>query len=263
MNPMPPDAIPQISLGTAALVIFAACAGFVLLRGITRMLVGTVVLGLAAAAGIYAWQIAPEISVDLTGKPRGWLTYGLPAVTFLVALFGIRKITHLIASPFASSAGDSRHRSATRLALRLLLALIPTSLIWLIGATLVHHNGSVAEVRAYSEHSGDTSSDSFSRKLKSSVQAALPASWLHALDPTADPSRVNLAKLIAARSGQPLEPIIDPRTGQPIPRAIIVDDPELQTLARDGDFGTLLRHPLLTKALEDPKIKSLLKDLNL
>jgi hypothetical protein len=42
-----------------------------------------------------------------------------------------------------------------------------------------------------------------------------------------------------------------------------VDDPELQKLARQGKFGTLLRHPLLTKALEDPKLQALLKDLNL
>jgi len=58
-------------------------------------------------------------------------------------------------------------------------------------------------------------------------------------------------------------PVIDPKTGKPIPRAIIVDDPELQGLAREGKFGSLLRHPMLTKALNDPQLKAFLKDLKL
>ena len=39
----------------------------------------------------------------------------------------------------------------------------------------------------------------------------------------------------------------DPATGKPIPRAIVVDDPELTGLARKGRYGDLLRHPVLTK----------------
>ena len=86
---------------------------------------------------------------------------------------------------------------------------------------------------------------------------------MKALDPLAEPSRLALAKLVTVQAESPLEPVIDPRTGKPIPRAIIVEDSELQTLAREGKFGTLLRHPLLTKALNDPKVQALIKDLNL
>ena len=64
---------------------------------------------------------------------------------------------------------------------------------------------------------------------------------------------VALAKEITARASERREPAIDPATGKPIPRAIIVEDPELQSLAREGKFGTLLRHPLLSKWLENPK----------
>ena len=83
------------------------------------------------------------------------------------------------------------------------------------------------------------------------------------LDPVAEPSRLALAKLITAQADSPLNPVINPQTGKPIPRAIIVNDPELQNLARDGNYGTLLRHPLLTKALADPQVKKILKDLSL
>jgi hypothetical protein len=148
----------------------------------------------------------------------------------------------------------------------LLLALIPTSLICLIGATFIHHTGSIAEIRAFAEKSigiNEATPAKYSQNLKQSVEQALPESWLRFLDPMGDPSRLSLAKLVTARAESPLEPVIDPRTGKPIPRAIIVEDPELQTLAREGKFGTLLRHPLITKALEDPQIRQLIKDLNL
>jgi len=261
-----PDSIPQISLGTAALVIFAVCAGFVLLRGMTLMIVGTVVLALSAWIGFRVWQQAPTLSVEWTGKSIGWITNVLPVVAFLGSFIGIRKIAKAVARPFGKTPEEEKPRSVIRLAFLLLLALIPTSLIWLVAATLIHHSGSIAEVRAFSEKSigiPETTPDGFSQRLKASIEAALPESWLKTLDPLADPARLMLAKLITAQADSPLKPIINPQTGKPIPRAIIVDNRDLQTLAREGNFGTLLRHPLLTKALADPKVKKLLKGLNL
>lgn len=263
---MSPDAIPQFSLGTAALIIFAVCAGFVALRGMTRMIVGTLVLSVSAWIGFRIWQQAPTLSIEWTGKSQSWITNGLPFLAFVVSFFLIRKIAKTIARPFGKSGEEQQPRSTIRTAFRLLLALVPTSLIWLIGATLLHHNGSIAEVRAYSEKSvspQETIPDGFSQRLKSAVEAAVPQSWLNAIDPLTEPSRITLAKLIAAQSDSPLKAVNDPRTGKPFPRAIIVNDPELQNLARQGNFGTLLRHPLLTKALADPKVKKLLKDLSL
>ena len=263
---MSPDSIPQISLGTAILVIFSVCAGFVLLRGMTRMIIGTIVLSLSAWIGFRFWQTAPTLSVEWTGKSAAWITNGLPVAAFLISFFVIRKIAKSIFSPSKQESEQPKPRSIIKTSFLLLLALIPTSLICLIGATFIHHTGSIAEVRAYSEKSNgipETSPDEFSQRLKASVEDALPESWLRYLDPLAQPNRLTLAKLIASQSEYPLAPVIDPRTGLPIPRAIIVDDPDLQNLAREGKFSTLLRHPLLTKALADPKIQKLLRDLSL
>lgn len=265
---MSPDSIPQLSLGTAALIIFLVCAAFVMLRGMTRMIVGTIVLAISAWIGFIVWQKSPTMSVEWFGKSIGLITTGLPITAFLSSFFIFRKLVKAIASPFGKPPEEEKKTTSPviKLAFRLLLALIPTSLIWLIGATVIHHTGSIAEVSAFAEKtlgiSGATPAK-YSQSLKSSVEAALPESWLRFLDPMADPSRLALAKVITAQSDQPLKPVIDPRTGQPIPRAIIVEDPELQNLAREGKFGTLLRHPLLTKALNDPQLKALLKDLNL
>lgn len=259
-------AIPQLSLGTAVLIIFVVCAGFVLLRGMTRMIVGTVVLALSAWLGFRAWQLAPALAFDWTGKTLPWLTTALPIAAFLISFILLRKIAKTIARPFGNTSAEAPPSSLAKIAFRIIFALIPTAIICLIGATFIHHTGSVAEIRAYSDKATgmqETTPDGFSQHLKKSIEDTLPESWLNLLDPLTQPSRLNLAKLIAAQSEAPLEPAIDPQTGKPIPRAIIVDDPELQNLAREGKFGTLLRHPLLTKALADPKVKKLLKDLNL
>ena len=265
---MTTESIPQLSLGTAVLIIFLVCAGFVMLRGMTRMIVGTVVLALSAWAAFLVWERAPTISVGLFGSSVGLITTGAPIATFLVSFVLLRKFLKAIVHPAGKSDPEEKPSSSPviRMAIRLMLALIPTSIICLIGATLIHHTGSIAEVRAFSEknlgnHQATTAK--FSQQLKTSVESALPESWLRRLDPMTGPSRLSLAKVITAQSETPLQPVIDPRTGKPIPRAIIVDDPELQRLAREGKYGTLLRHPLLTKALDDPKLQALLKDLNL
>jgi hypothetical protein len=265
---MSPDSIPQISLGTAALVIFAVCAGYVMLRGMTRMIVGTVVLALSAWIGFTVWQKAPALSFEWFGKSIGLVTTGVPAMAFVLSFVVIRWFAKAVARPFGKTPqpGPKPGSRIIKLAFRLLLALIPTSLICLIGATFIHHTGSIAEIRAFAEESLGISGPTpakYSQNLKNSVEHALPETWLRFLDPLADPARLTLAKLITAHSDSPLEPVIDPATGQPIPRAIIVDDPELQNLAREGKFGTLLRHPLLTEALQDPRIQALLKDLRL
>lgn len=263
---MSPETIPQISLGTAALVIFAVCAGFVLLRGMTRMLIGTLVLCASAWLAFRVWQEAPTLSIGWTGKSTGWITNGLPIATFLFSFFVIRKVAKIIANPIKKEPVEEKPRSVIVKSFRLLLALIPASLLCLIAATFLHHNGSVAEVRAYSDQLSNTPDplpDGFSQRLKASIEDALPESWLKSLDPLTQAKRLTLAKLIAAQSESPLVPVINPKTGKPIPRAIIVDDPELQNLAREGKFSTLLRHPMLTKALTDPKIQKLLRDLNL
>ena len=99
-----------------------------------------------------------------------------------------------------------------------------------------------------------------SQNLKISVEKSIPPAWLKLIDPLADPSRLALAKIITEQAQPPRAPVIDPLTGKPIPRAIIVNDPELQNLAREGRFATLLRSPLLTKALNDPKVQAFLKN---
>lgn len=266
---MSPDSIPQISLGTAALVIFAVCAAFVVLRGMTRVLVGTLVLAVSVWIGFRTWQAAPGWSVDWFGRSVGVVTTGLPVVVFLASWFVIRKAIGAVVRPFGKKENDDESKRKSpwmRAALGLLLALIPAALICLVGATLIHHTGAVAEIRAFAEDSlgiREATPAKFSERLKSSIEHALPASWLGFLDPMTDPSRLALAKLVTAQAESPLEPVVDPRTGEPIPRAVIVDDPELQQLAREGKFSTLLRHPLLTETLEDPRVRSLLKDLRL
>jgi hypothetical protein len=259
------ESLPQLSLGTAALIIFAVCAGFVLLRGITRMITGTAVLGLSVWIAFRVWQIAPSLSLDWTGKSLAWITNGLPAAALLVSFLVIRLIANAVIRPFYKPHGNSIPSTLAGTACRLVFALVPTSLIFFLVALMANHAAAVADVRASSSKTSapsDAAPTGFSQRLTSLVETHFPEKWQQMLDPFADPSRLALAKLIAAQSESPQQPVINPETGKPIPRAIIVDDPALQKLAREGKFDTLLRHPLLTKALADPRVKKLLKDLS-
>lgn len=262
------DSLPQISLGTAALVIFVACVGYVMLRGMLRMMLGTLVLAASVWLGFNIWQAAPELSIEWTGDLNIAITHGLPVVAALAAFFLMRAILALVARPFSPARIDERPLGQRMLgsALRLPLALLPAALLWLIGAVIVHHAGSISEIRAFAEQSRNGADDAATvesgvlHRLKHSVANTLPPAWLAFLDPLAEQGRLDLAKWIAAQeaagpAGLTLEPLIDPATGLPIPRAVIIDEPDLQDLARDGSFATLLRHPQLTRALQDPEVR--------
>jgi hypothetical protein len=260
---MSPESIPQISLGTAAVMIFVVCAAYVMLRGMTRMLMGTLVLAASAWIGFRVWQQAPSLSIEWFGKPLDFVIISLPVAAFFASFYLIRKLAKFVLQPFGRPAGEPLPRSSNGMALRLLFAIIPAGLLWLIGATMVHHAGSIAEIRSSVEKScgiGESTAMGFSQRLKASVEAALPESWLQLLDPLAEPGRLALAKLIAIQPYSSFPPVIDPETGKPYPRAIVVDDSELQGLARQQDFSTLLHHPYLSEALNDPKVRKAIKD---
>lgn len=259
---MSPESLPQISLGTAALVIFLLCFGFVFLRGIVRMLFGVAILGGSLWVGFLVWQKTPEWTISVMGKPVDWISIALPVAAFIGSFVIARIVINFFLKPFKPSADGGRTPGG--IVFRLILSIIPTGFLWLIGATLVHHFGSIAEIEKSTDKKGTMSKtepsllDRFS-ELKDAIAAIVPAEWMKKLDPLADPSHLSLAKLIAAQPDSKRPPVIDPETGKPYPRAIIVDEPELQDLASDGRISTLIRHPLFQKALNDPKVREALR----
>ena len=250
---------PDLTLSSAALLIFLICIGFVLIRGAIRLLVGVIVICASAWAGFQVWQFSPTVSITLLQKPVDWIVIGLPIVAFVGTFTILRLIANFFTRPFGPPSGS---RGPIKTIFLGIFTLIPAGLLWTIGATLIHHFGSIAEIEASTKSPAATEStvSATTRQWKDVLVSLIPAKWLSKLDPLADPERLSLAKLIASQSERELEPVIDPETGKPYPRAIIVDDPELQTLAHHGRFDVLLRHPLFQKAMENPKILRALKD---
>jgi hypothetical protein len=244
-------ALPEISLGTAVLIIFGICAAYMFLRGITRTIVNTACLTLSAWVGFRVWQVAPSLAIDWFGKTSELIVTGLPFAAFLVTYLVLRKIIRFFSAPNLQNDRDVAPRSGGQLIFRLLITLLPAALLCLPAATFIHHAGSVAEIR-------DPANPGWTGKMKNSLSATIPDKLMSWLDPMASEPRLKLAKMIAANTNKTLEPVIDPTTGLPYPRAIIVDDPKLADLARQGRFSTLLRHPLLSEALNDPKIRQAL-----
>jgi len=254
---MPEGILPELGLGGAAIIIFALCAGYVMLRGMARMLAAVLMLCGSAWIGFIVWQKAPGWAISWTGEPTTWVTTGLPAIAFIGSFIVFRKATGFVMRPFGRSR-DAAPRSWAMRFLLMGLALIPTSVFWLTGATLLHHAGSVAELKFFSE-SPEEAAEGFSlapllRDLKPVIAAAVPAGLLKKLDPLTHPDRMSMAKWILSGS-----PEIDPATGEPIPVAIAVDENNLTDLARDGRFSTLLHHPELKKAAESPEVRKRLR----
>ena len=248
--------LPEISLGTAALIIFGICAGYMFLRGIVRTFLTTAFLLASVWVGFRIWQFSPTIAYDLTGGNSPIITTGLPVVAALATFFILRKILGLLRNPVPDDDSDTDSGRSGGFLFRLIATLIPAILICLTAAAIIHHGSAVVELKNSIE--GKNESDIASR-LNKSISAAVPEWLMDQLDPMTSAPRLELVKrIISDNKASTLEPVIDPETGKPYPRAIIVDDPELQTLVSEGRFSTLLRHPLVSEAVKDPSIRKAL-----
>ena len=261
-------ALPQISLGTAAVLIFGVCLTYVLLRGVGRLMVGTAMLTVSALLGLITWQKAPEISIAVFNKTVGFITTGLPIIVFVGSFVIIRIALKWIANPFGTEKEkepmkDRRGLSKMRLLSLLGFALVPTLMVMMIAAGLIHHAAAVQELQQEAD-SKASKDPTYAQQLSDTIEAIVPQKLLSTISPFAEKSRLALAKWVTEKANETdeLEPAIDPETGKVIPRAIIVEDAELERLARERKFGTLLRHPVITEALEDPEVRKLVDDLD-
>ena len=260
------DSIPQLSLGTAALLIFGACASLAVLRGLFRILFGSLVVCASGFAGFFAWRHAPAMASGLTGREMPWLSVAAPALAALVTFFLLRMLMHFVARPLGKSHKDvaaENKKSPIRWAFTLLFSLIPAALLWFTGATALRNVGSVAEIQRFVEGAdGSPGRSAFLAELKASIDRVLPADWFRNFDPLADQARVTLAKLIAGGdSGTPPKAI--PVLEEPQLRTLILHDPELRALAKQKRYADILRDPRLDHVMKDPDLKKLLEDLRL
>lgn len=243
--------VSQLSLGSAALLVFVICAVLVFLRGMLRIMIGSAVIVASVYAGLWAWREAPALAIRYTGEPRQWISIGFPVLAGLLVFLVLRFFIRFVVKP----GGGEKRSMGSRFA-GLILALFPAALLCLAGAVLVHHFGSVAEIRTYAEKSageGQSKAAAFTRDLKKSLEKAIPAAWLTFLDPATDHARLTLAKLIARQENTSSK--AEPVKEEPILRAIVVDEKELRALAREKRYGTLLQHPKIDKALADPRVQ--------
>lgn len=253
------ETIPQLSLGTAALLIFGACASLAVLRGLLRIFAGSLVVCLSGFAAYLAWRHAPVI--DLPGGP--WIA---PVAVGAAAFFLLRALLHFAVRPFGKpneEVAEANKRSPARWAVTTLFSLIPAALLWFTGATALRNIGSVAEIRRFVD--GDQATTprfAFLAELKETINRALPEGLFQGIDPLADNARVTLAKLIAlGDSGTPPKAI--PVMEEPEIRALIQHDPELRKLAKEKRYADILRDPRLDHVMANPDLKKMLADLRL
>lgn len=261
------DSIPELSLGTAALLIFGAIASLAVLRGLLRILWGTTVLCLSGLAAFFSWQNAHSLAQQYFKPEPSWFSVALPLLTFVLSFFLLRAIGRFVARPLGEpneEIAEKNRRSPMRWAVTLLLSLIPTSLIWFAGATLIRHAGSVAELKNYVENLAQepvSERAAFLAKLKQNIESSIPSDWFNKVDPLTSDLRLTLAKLISSAD----EPAPKAIAVLEVPemRAIILGDPELRQLARDGRYSDILRDPRLDRMLENDNLRDVLQNLDL
>ncbi|WP_193213218.1 HPP family protein [Luteolibacter marinus] len=251
--------IPQVSLGTAALLIFGACASLAVLRGLLRIIVGTLIVCVSGFAALQAWRYAPA----LLGHGQPWLSVAAPVVTGIVSLLVLRAILKVLVRPWGEPnkevAGQNR-RSPLRWALTLLFSLVPTALLWFSGATALRNFGSVAEIRRFVDGKSDTNASfRFLAEIRRTIGGSLER--FGELDSLSDEARVTLAKLIALGESSPPKAI--PVMEEPEIRTLILDDPELRQLAREKRYADILRDPRLDHVMRNPNLRELLANLKL
>ncbi|WP_035601257.1 hypothetical protein [Haloferula sp. BvORR071] len=251
------ETIPQISLGTAALLISAACAILAMLRGFLRLLTGSLILCASGIAGYLVWRHLPALGG--TG-----ISLAIPAIVALVVFLTLRSVLRFATRPFSSSSedGGSSRRSPLRRVLTLLFSLFPASMLGFTGASAVRHLGSVAEIQRFIDGSNAEGPSIFVAELKKTIDRALPADWFKNLDPLTDDARVTLAKLIAMGDSSP-PPKAIPVMEEPEIRDLVENDPKLRKLAQEKRYGEILKDPRLDTIMADPDLRKILADLKL
>jgi hypothetical protein len=251
------DNIPDVSLGTAALVIVAACAVVAAARGLARLLLGVTLLAVPVLAGFWMWQYGPALARQWIDPPPSWLASVIAVATAVLAFIGLRWVMRTLADPLGRRPpGVDEPRPGTiRRATAVLTSVVPAAIVCFVIAAVVRHAGSISELKTFAESRAGAASEpvpSFLARLKNSIEASIPADWFRVIDPLTDEGRLALAKWIAVGPAEPPEPVIDPKTGKQVPRANLVDDPELRELARRGRYSDILRDPRIDAALDDP-----------
>ncbi|MEM1082516.1 MAG: hypothetical protein AAGI48_00200 [Verrucomicrobiota bacterium] len=238
-----------------------------MLRGLLRILWGTLVLCLAGLAAFFSWQHSHSLALQWFEKEPTWFSFGLPAITFTLTFFLLRALGRFVVRPLGTpneEIAEKNRRSPVRWAVTLLLSLIPTSLIWFAGATLLRHAGSVAEIRTYAEGLAQQpipDRTAFLAKLKSDIENAIPAEWFTTIDPLTSDPRLTLAKLISIAEDPPPKAI--PVLEEPEIRALILGDEQLRQWAREGRYSEILRDPRLDRMLENDNLREVLAGLDL
>jgi hypothetical protein len=236
------DALPQIGLGTAVLIIFASLVAFMVIRGVLRMLWGVTQLILAGLAAWWVWNHGPPAGVaDWTAQ------FDLPlaavcAAAFVATLLACQLAAILLRRLFRPPFEEDPPPPAFSLGASLLLCLAATLILCIGGAFALHHFGSMAEARAHIEES----TPGWLVEWKQRLESAIPDAWSENAANENRQARLDLLKQMC----ESLQGTLKGPEAEAF-RAWLADHP---------DFKHLLDHRRYAEALRDPRLDSLIQD---
>jgi hypothetical protein len=219
--------------------LFILCFIYWTLCGLLRMAGMCALLLTSSFASFYTWQLSPRYIAPWLSDPPTWFYATLSSFSFVAVFITLKKIITLM-SRILSFQNSSEAKSNASWVTRLILSIIPTSAFSILFAAVIHHFGTLQSL-VQNKHDAPSKLIEWSQ----SIQSTLPEKWLARIDPATQSQYLNRLKTIIHASKYPAE--IDRETGKPYPRAQVVNDPELQQLARASNIYAIFQHPKFWK----------------
>jgi len=251
-----------VSFTTLALMLFAIIAGIAFVRGVLRLIFGTIALGIGAVAAYYVYLNAP----DYIESPRGILIAAITSglVTYIAARY---LIINVLLRPFIGDKKGSVGKVGA------LVSLIPTTVLVLVLASGFRLTGTVMEMEqlgnTVTAENGEEVENGWLAHWRQAMDNDRLARFLEKVDPFVEKGRAALVNLLisgrdkdASRElvayDKDTEKIVDSPAMKKLQ-----SDPEIRELVESGEYVQLLQHPKVRRAVRESDLGEHLKSIDI
>ena len=251
-----------VSFTTLAVILFAIIALVGFIRGVLRMIFGTVALAIGTVAAYFTFQYAPLY----LERPRVILIVSIVAglVTFILAH---KIILGILLRPFLG-----KHRGAIG-GMGAIVSLLPAAfLIWTL-ANGFRLSGTMMEMEQIDENvtaaEGDQIESGWIANLRRAMDNDALANFLSKIDPFVEKGKAALVQILISSKDETAPDAIafyDKDAAEVIRNPAIQKlkaDPEIRQLIDSGDYVKLLRNPKVREAAKNNSITAKLKEIDI
>ena len=244
-----------VSFTTLAIGLFAIIAIIAFMRGVLRLIFGTVALGIGAVAAYFVYLNAP----DYIDSPRGILVASIASglVIYIAARY---LIINVLLRPFIGDRKGSVGKVGA------LVSLIPAACLVFILASGFRLTGTVMEMEQIGNNlnaaDGEEMEDGWLAHWRKAMDNDWLAKLLEKIDPFVEKGQAALVNLLSSNRNESYDEETDMLVDSPAVRKL-QEDPEIRELINEGNYVELMRHPKVREALEDADLADRIKSIDI